>query len=86
MNCLLFRDAIQHNVKHIVTCFPHDCDNTQIEQLNSFFGNMSSSKLKCQGMFLDTEIQSFSVLSFHNDPYCCPKQLPGAAQELGKAF
>lgn len=56
MNCLLFGDAIQHNVKHIVTCFPHDCDYTQVEQLDSFFGNMSSSKLKCQGMFLDTEI------------------------------
>lgn len=57
MNWLLFGNAKQPSVKYMVTHFPHVYEYAQVEQLNRFFGNMRSSKLKCQGMILDTEIQ-----------------------------
>lgn len=36
----------------------------QVKQLNHFFGYMHSSKLKHQGIFLDTEIQLLLMLGF----------------------
>lgn len=85
MNCLLFGNAKQPSVKYMVTRFPHVYEYAQVEQLNRFFGNMRSSKLKCQGMILDTEIQSFLVLSSHNGPYCFQAQLWGWERLLAHA-